>query len=159
MIGSGSAWICPYSFWTPKSTTFMFKLLWSQGSVPCQQKASSKCNCLGLNFLVCKASHLLNLRIRWSRAAIRPLWMWSRVLCCHIWVKSTYQLGCSGLQEIECVTKMTFSHGYSKTVKNPPAMQIWAWPLGREDTLKKEMATHYSILAWRIPWTEEADGL
>lgn len=67
--GSGSAWICPYSFRTPKSTTFMFKLLWSQDCVPWQQKASSKCNCLGLNFLVRKASHLLNLRIRWSRAA------------------------------------------------------------------------------------------
>ena len=32
-------------------------------------------------------------------------------------------------------------------------------PLGREDTLEKEMATHSSILAWRIPWTEEHDGL
>ena len=32
-------------------------------------------------------------------------------------------------------------------------------PLGREDPLEKEMATHSSILAWRIPWTEESDGL
>jgi len=31
--------------------------------------------------------------------------------------------------------------------------------LGREDTLEKEMATHSSILAWRIPWTEEPGGL
>ena len=31
--------------------------------------------------------------------------------------------------------------------------------LGREDPLEKEMATHYSILAWRIPWTEEPGGL
>ena len=31
--------------------------------------------------------------------------------------------------------------------------------LGREDPLEKEMATHSSILAWRIPWTEEPDGL
>lgn len=66
---SGSAWICPYSFWTPKSTTSMFKLLWSQDSVHCQQKTSSKCNCLGLGFLICKASHLLNLKFRWTRAA------------------------------------------------------------------------------------------
>ena len=29
------------------------------------------------------------------------------------------------------------------------------WSLGREDPLEKEMATHYSILAWEIPWTEE----
>ena len=31
--------------------------------------------------------------------------------------------------------------------------------LGQEDLLEKEMATHFSIHAWRIPWTEEADGL
>ena len=31
--------------------------------------------------------------------------------------------------------------------------------LGLEDPLEKEMATHYSILAWKIPWTEEPDGL
>ena len=31
--------------------------------------------------------------------------------------------------------------------------------LGREDFLKKEMATHSSILTWRIPWTEESGGL
>ena len=31
--------------------------------------------------------------------------------------------------------------------------------LGQEDLLEEEMATHYSILAWEIPWTEESDGL
>ena len=37
-------------------------------------------------------------------------------------------------------------------VKNPPAMQeTWVQSLGREDPLEKEMATHSSILAWRIP--------
>ena len=36
-------------------------------------------------------------------------------------------------------------------------MQVWA--LGQEDPLEKEMATHSSILAWEIPWTEEPDGL
>ena len=34
-----------------------------------------------------------------------------------------------------------------------------AWSLGQEDPLEKEMATHSSILAWRIPWTEESGGL
>ena len=33
--------------------------------------------------------------------------------------------------------------------------EIWVWSLGMEDTLEKEMAIHSSILAWRIPWTEE----
>ena len=46
------------------------------------------------------------------------------------------------------------------TVKNPPAMgEIWVWSLGWEDPLEKGMATHSSILAWRIPWTEEPGGL
>ena len=41
-------------------------------------------------------------------------------------------------------------------VKNLPAMQeTQAQPLGLEDPLKKGMANHSSILAWRIPWTEE----
>ena len=44
--------------------------------------------------------------------------------------------------------------------KNLPAMQeTWAWSLGREDPLEQEMATHSSILACRIPWTEEPGEL
>ena len=37
--------------------------------------------------------------------------------------------------------------------------ETWVRSLGREDPLEKEMATHSSILAWRIPWTEEPGGL
>ena len=45
-------------------------------------------------------------------------------------------------------------------VKNPPAMQeMQVQFLGQEDPLEKGMATHSSILAWRIPWTEEPGGL
>ena len=48
-------------------------------------------------------------------------------------------------------------------VKNPPAMQEMQetqfQSLGQEDPLQKEMATHFSILAWKIPWTEEPGGL
>ena len=36
---------------------------------------------------------------------------------------------------------------------------MWVQSLGQEDPLEKEMATHSSILAWRIPWTEELGGL
>ena len=47
-----------------------------------------------------------------------------------------------------------------KMVKNLPAMQeIWVLSLGWEDPLEKGMATNSSILAWRIPWTEEPDRL
>ena len=45
-------------------------------------------------------------------------------------------------------------------VKNLPAVQVTqVRSLGQEDPLEKEMAIHSSILAWRIPWTEELDGL
>ena len=45
-------------------------------------------------------------------------------------------------------------------VKNLPAMQeTWVLFLGQEDPLEKYMATHSSILAWRISWTEETGGL
>ena len=44
----------------------------------------------------------------------------------------------------------------AQSVKNLPAMQeTWIQFLGQEDPLEKEMATHSSILAWRVPWTEE----
>ena len=44
--------------------------------------------------------------------------------------------------------------------KNPPAIQeTWAQFLGWENPLEKRMATHSSIFAWRIPWTEEPGGL
>ena len=45
-------------------------------------------------------------------------------------------------------------------VKNLPAMQeTRVQSLGQEDPLEKDLATHSSILAWRIPWTEEPGGL
>ena len=47
----------------------------------------------------------------------------------------------------------------AQMVKNPPAMQSWVRSPGREDPLQEGMATLSSILAWRIPWTEEPDRL
>ena len=46
-------------------------------------------------------------------------------------------------------------------VKKLPAgdRETWVRSLGREDSLEEDMATHSSILAWRIPWTEELGGL
>ena len=44
-------------------------------------------------------------------------------------------------------------------MKNQPAMQeTQVRSLGQEDPLEKEMATYFSVLVWRIPWTEEPDG-
>ena len=48
----------------------------------------------------------------------------------------------------------------SSVGKDLPAMQeTQVWSLGQEDLLEKEMATHSSILAWEIPWTEEPGRL
>ena len=53
-------------------------------------------------------------------------------------------------------------HGFlvAHTVKNMPTIQeTWVQSLCQEDPLEKGMATHSSILAWRLPWTEEPGGL
>ena len=48
----------------------------------------------------------------------------------------------------------------TQTVKTLPAMQeTWVQSLDWEDPLEKGMATHFSILPWTIPWTEESGGL
>ena len=48
----------------------------------------------------------------------------------------------------------------AQSVKNLPAMQMtWVQFLDQEDPLEKEMSTHSSILAWKIPWTEEPSRL
>ena len=47
-----------------------------------------------------------------------------------------------------------------QTVKDLPTMQkTWVQFLGQEDPLEKEISNHFDILAWKIPWTEEPDGL
>ena len=58
---------------------------------------------------------------------------------------------------------ITLGFPSGSAVKNLPAMQelqkTQVQSLGQEDSLEKGMATHSSILAWRIPWTEEPGGL
>ena len=48
----------------------------------------------------------------------------------------------------------------AQTIRSLPAMQkTWVQSLGQEDALEKGMATRSSILAWKIPWTDEPGGL
>ena len=55
-----------------------------------------------------------------------------------------------------CVSVCMWASQIAQWVKNSPAMQeTWLPSLGWKDSLEKEMAAHASILAWRIPWTEE----
>ena len=64
-----------------------------------------------------------------------------------IFVKSMIETGLPGDSAVKDPT----------TMQKSPETQIRS--LGREDSLEEGMATHYSILAWRIPWTEEPGGL
>ena len=55
---------------------------------------------------------------------------------------------------------ITFLSLVAQRLKHLPAMQeTWVQSLGQEDPPEKEMATHSSIIAWRIPWVEEPGGL
>ena len=66
----------------------------------------------------------------------------------------------TGSQELANSMKHSSDFPIAQVVTNLPAMQeTWLWSLGQEDTLEKGMATHFSILAWRIPWTEEPGRL
>ena len=60
----------------------------------------------------------------------------------------------------EAVKSFIWASLVAQMVKNLPVMQeTWIWSLGQEDPLERGMATHSSIFAWRIPWTEEPEGL
>ena len=54
---------------------------------------------------------------------------------------------------------LAFPGGSVVKETHQPMTEMWVWSLGREGPLEKEMATHSSILAWEIPWTEEPGGL
>ena len=69
-------------------------------------------------------------------------------------------LGRSSEQGIGYPLQYSWASLVAQPVKNPPAMQeTWVRSLGYEDPLEKGKATHSSILAWRIPWTEKPGGL
>ena len=60
------------------------------------------------------------------------------------------------LQRIKGVNRVAGGSLVAQMVKNLPAIQeTWVQSLSQEDPLEKAMATHSTILAWRIPWTEE----
>ena len=61
---------------------------------------------------------------------------------------------------METITSTFQGSLVAQRVKRLPAMQeTWVRSLGQEDPLEKEMATHSSTLAWKIPWTEEPGRL
>ena len=73
----------------------------------------------------------------------------------EIWVLTWVGFGEQGLGSI----RLRASLGGSMVKKPPAKQETQVQSLGRKDPLEKEMATHSSVLAWRIPWTEEPGGL
>ena len=68
----------------------------------------------------------------------------------------------SSVQKNDSVAHFTYSWASlvaQRLKRLPPMRETQVWSLGWEDSLEKEMVTHSSILAWRIPWTEEPGGL
>ena len=64
------------------------------------------------------------------------------------------------LSFLTIITRLTKDFPGGSLIKKPPAKEeTQDQSLGWEDPLEKEMATHSSILAWKIPWTEESGGL
>ena len=95
------------------------------------------------------------------------------IMCFFGWVlwevKEGADAGCSVLSSlydapstwlIYFVLRWAWASLLAQTVKNPPAVQeTQVQSLGQEDAPEEEMATHSSILAWEIPWTEKPGGL
>ena len=73
---------------------------------------------------------------------------------------SSHKLGTTTGSSQPPVLRLVWASLVAQTVKNQPAMQeTRVQSLGQEDPLKKGMATHSSILAWRTPWAGEPGGL
>ena len=78
----------------------------------------------------------------------------------NIWKFTVHVLLKPGLENFEHYFTSVWSSLVAQRLKCLPGMQeTWVRSLGREDPLEKEMATHSSTLAWRIPWREEPGRL
>ena len=76
------------------------------------------------------------------------------------WTEAPGRLQSMGSQRVghDGATSLSLSL-VAQMVKSPLAKETWVQSLGQDDPLEKDMATHSSILAWRIPWTEVPGGL
>ena len=78
---------------------------------------------------------------------------WNLWYILEIHVSSGYTNAC--FKEHKNSHPLNFINNSEQYIK----LKTWVWSLGQEDSLEKGMATHSSVLAWRIPWTEEPGGL
>ena len=85
----------------------------------------------------------------------------------RLWGNNNKKINDNLLQDwkksIDIYTLQKWASPMAQQVKNSPPMQktqeMWVRALSQEDALEKEMATHSSILAWKIPWTKEPGSL
>ena len=87
---------------------------------------------------------------------ICPLWSSLKLTPQFIHEKNVRQIPVRGILKY---TYLVASLVAQRLKRLPPMRETWVRSLGREDPLEKEMATHSSILAWRILWTEKPGGL
>ena len=99
---------------------------------------------------ILQARVLERVAISSSRGSSQPR-DWTHISCISLhWQEDSLPLN----------TSVIWASLLAQVVKNLPAVQeTWVWSLSQKDPLQKGMATYSSILAWRIPWTEEPGGL
>ena len=178
--GSGFRYICVYSYYLPdgfflslrKCPLFIIPflsyilshLIWIQ---PLHLFYISVCLAYFPHFFTFKLFTSLNLKCVFCTQCIVRLWfleIYSANLCLLIGGVIPFTLSVVqiiyNLLWFYCLFSICLMASLvAQTVKIPPAIQeTWAQSLGGEDPLEKGVATHSSILAWRIPWAEETGG-
>ena len=115
--------------------------------------------------LISKASHsqgdpaLFCSQLQSYLCRFAPKSLWRMVVSGQTGFSQSWLDNCVPLTSQKCKYRYCRSL-VGQTIKNLPVMkETWVQSLSREDPLQKGMAIHSSILAWRIPWTEEAGGL
>ena len=99
--------------------------------------------------------HMAGLHLQRSETCHSKISLWH----VHYFELKTIEAG-KTQEEILTFHLTTLAFLVAQMVKNPPVMEeTQIWSLGREDPLEKGLVTHFSILAWRIPWTEEPGRL
>ena len=121
-------------------------------------------------------------KAKWQRIDAFELWCWRRLLRVPwtarrsnqsilkeispeyslegLMLKAAVPILWSPMQRADSLEKLMEASQVAQRLKHLPAMQeTWVQSLGQEDPLEKEMATHSSIIAWRIPWMEEPGSL
>ena len=115
----------------------------------CLKHVNYKSKCLVFNYLTCFNAIFLEEEMATHSSILA--WKIPCPVGYSLWVSK----GKTWLSDSHVWRYLRASLG-AQMVKNPPAMQeTWVRSLGWEDPLEKGMPTHSSILAWRIPWTEE----